>query len=234
MILAEFGVWHTRPVAPTRRVVVGDAVLPFEPTPGFGGLLLAGVVGVHAEAMDDDHRLSFDLLMDQLERGERIAQPQLRHRLQRDRVGLISSTHRLVGRDDALEFEFEPGAPAEPQLLGAVYLAAQEPPERRRSLFTLIRSATRWKGGPSPDLIPFLTGLEGRRGCSWFNTVDPWTWALKLLGFETHPGTRNLVQSRFRSLLREAHPDHGAARADAGRRIQELTEARRILLERDV
>lgn len=234
MILAEFGVWHTRPVAPTRRVVVGEAVLPFAPAPGFGGLLLAGVVGVHAAAMDDDHRLSFDLLMNQLERGERITQPQLRHRLQRDRVGLTNSTHRLVGRGDVLEFEFEPGAAAEPQLLGAVYLAAQEPPERRRTLFTLIRSATRWKGGPSPDLIPFLTGLEARRVCSWSSTMDPWSWALDLLGFETDPGARELVQSRFRRLLREAHPDHGAPSADAGRRIQELTEARRILLEREV
>ena len=38
------------------------------------------------------------------------------------------------------------------------------------------------------------------------------------------------VRRRFRSLLREVHPDHGAEHEGAGQRILELTEARRILL----
>ena len=41
MLLAELEVWHSRPVTPTRRVSLGHLVLPVDPTPGFGGLLLA-------------------------------------------------------------------------------------------------------------------------------------------------------------------------------------------------
>ena len=37
------------------------------------------------------------------------------------------------------------------------------------------------------------------------------------------------VLQRFRVLLRESHPDHGAEHQGAGQRILELTEARRIL-----
>ena len=40
MLLAELEVWHSRPVTPTRRVALGHLVLPVDPTPGFGGLLL--------------------------------------------------------------------------------------------------------------------------------------------------------------------------------------------------
>ncbi len=56
--------------------------------------------------------------------------------------------------------------------------------------------------------------------------------ALEVLGFgpdEEQPG-RDEVQQRFRTLLRESHPDHGAEHEGAGQRILELTEARRILL----
>ena len=57
-------------------------------------------------------------------------------------------------------------------------------------------------------------------------------WALAVLGLASDTAERALVQARFRELLREAHPDHGGASADAAHRINELTEARRILLRR--
>ncbi len=38
MLLAELEVFHSRPIAPTRRVAIGVAVLPTAPPPGFGGL----------------------------------------------------------------------------------------------------------------------------------------------------------------------------------------------------
>ena len=44
MLLAELEVFHSRPIAPTRRVAIGVAVLPTAPPPGFGGLLLSGIV----------------------------------------------------------------------------------------------------------------------------------------------------------------------------------------------
>ena len=56
--------------------------------------------------------------------------------------------------------------------------------------------------------------------------------ALGVLGLAPAADDRDLIQSRFRSLLREAHPDHGGASADAAQRIRDLTEARRILLAR--
>jgi DnaJ-class molecular chaperone len=57
-------------------------------------------------------------------------------------------------------------------------------------------------------------------------------WALRVLGFgpESDAPGGDEVRRRFRSLLREVHPDHGAASEGAGQRILELTEARRILL----
>jgi curved DNA-binding protein CbpA len=38
------------------------------------------------------------------------------------------------------------------------------------------------------------------------------------------------VQSRFRRLVRMAHPDHGAARDGAAERLAQLREARALLL----
>ena len=43
---------------------------------------------------------------------------------------------------------------------------------------------------------------------------------------------RAVVQQAFRDALRDAHPDHGADHDSAAQRIAELTEARRILLQR--
>jgi curved DNA-binding protein CbpA len=41
---------------------------------------------------------------------------------------------------------------------------------------------------------------------------------------------RDDISRRFRRLLRDAHPDHGGARADAAERIAELSEARDLLI----
>jgi DnaJ-class molecular chaperone len=53
-----------------------------------------------------------------------------------------------------------------------------------------------------------------------------------VLGFdpETDP-QGDEVRRRFRSLVRDVHPDHGADHEGAGLRVLELTEARRILLD---
>ncbi|MDQ1376415.1 MAG: rRNA (guanine1516-N2)-methyltransferase, partial [Acidimicrobiaceae bacterium] len=44
MLLAELEIRHSRAIAPTRRVALGDLWLPTEPAPGFGGILLAGIL----------------------------------------------------------------------------------------------------------------------------------------------------------------------------------------------
>jgi hypothetical protein len=38
------------------------------------------------------------------------------------------------------------------------------------------------------------------------------------------------VQRRYRESLRGAHPDHGGSVDNAGQRIEQLSEARRVLL----
>ena len=54
MLLAELEVFHSRPIAPTRRVALGVTVLPADPPPGFGGLLLAGIVATFVDQIDPD------------------------------------------------------------------------------------------------------------------------------------------------------------------------------------
>ena len=234
MILAELEVFHSRPIAPTRRVALGRLHLPTTPAPGFGGLLLGGVVAGHIEALDPDlfddlHRLTL-----QLQEGMRVPQPRLRHRFQQDRIGLTRSVHRLVGEGEDLAFEFEEkGAPAQ-HILAAVYAAGQLPLTARARVMDTIRKGMRWSAPLDHAFVAHLSGLD--RGRDWSTAAfrDPVQWALGVLaladaGVEAVPG-RGDIQRRFRDLLRVAHPDHGGDSDEAAQRIADLTEARRILL----
>jgi hypothetical protein len=234
VILAELEVFHSRPIAPTRRVALGRTNLPVTPAPGFGGLLLGGVVAGHIEELDPDlfddlHRLTL-----QLQEGLRVPQPRLRHRFQTDRIGLTRSVHRLVGEGEDLRFEFEEkGAPAQ-HILAAVYAAGQLPITARPRVMDTIRKGMRWSGPLDHVFITHLSGLD--RGRDWSASAfrDPVQWALGVLGLGDGvaapvPG-RGDVQRQFRDRLREAHPDHGGDTDEAAQRIADLTEARRILL----
>lgn len=235
VILAEFDVWHSRPAVPTRRVAVGEGNLPMDSAPGLGGLLLAGIVAVNAEVLAEELRPGLHDLFQRLESGVSVPQPRLRHRLQEDRIGLTRSTHRLIGGDlNRLEFDLAPLTSPEPQILAALYRSGEEPMPQRRTLFTLLRSATRWRGGNSPDLVDFLTGQESMHSVEQWAKGDPFNWALELLGFEKNLGNPDgrLVRRNFRRLLRGVHPDHGGSAMGAGARIQELKTARNILLGR--
>lgn len=229
MILAEFDVHHSRPVAPTRRVAISGGHLPVDPPPGFGGLLLAGIVAVHAERLDEETRDDLDVLMTRVTAGARIPQPQLRHRLQVDRIGLARSTHRLIGDGETLRFSFEPDAPPAPQVLAAVYRTGQFDVQTRRTVMTLLRSAVGWVGGSNDDLVLWLTGHD-QAGSYAAAHADPLAWALDVFGLERDAIDKREVQRRFRRLLRAAHPDHGGLSADAADAIGRITEARRILL----
>jgi len=230
VILAEFEVWHSRSVAPTRRVAVGRDDLPTDPLPGFGGLLLAGIVGAHAPALVEDDMAALAVLMSQVEAGQRIPQPRLRHRLQVDRIGLQKATHQLVGDGEELSFRFATDAPPAPQVLAAVYRAGQFDAQIRRSLFGLIRSAAKWRGYGDADLLAYLTGRNPASGYGTGVHVDPQAWAMDLMGFRSGLPTRNEVQRRFRKLVRAAHPDSGGDGTEAAARIGALREARNILL----
>jgi hypothetical protein len=51
-MLAELEVYHSRPIAPTRRVAIGRTILPVEDSPGFGGLLLGSIVAKYRQRID--------------------------------------------------------------------------------------------------------------------------------------------------------------------------------------
>ena len=231
MLLAELEVWHTRPAVPTRRVALGHLVLPVDPAPGFGGLLLGAVVAAHVDAVDDDLWPDVHRLIGQIERGERVVQPRLRHRFQVDRHGLARSTHRLVGEDDELRFDFQSTGTPLVQVLGAVYAVERLDPASRRVVAPLLHKAAAWRGPIGPSLVAHLAGA---RTAALSVLADPVAWAMDVLGFP--PGaprpSRRDVTARYRTRMRAVHPDHGGDEAGAGTAILELNEARRILSER--
>ena len=99
-------------------------VLPVDPAPGFGGLLLGAIVAAHLDGVHEDHIADVRRLIDEIGSGQRIVQPRLRHRFQVDRHGLGHSTHRLVGDGDDITFDFNTTGTGLVQVLGAVYAAA--------------------------------------------------------------------------------------------------------------
>lgn len=232
MILAELEVFHSRPIAPTRRVALGHSDLPVSPAPGFGGILLGGVVAAHMTELDPEMFDDLNRLTLQLEGGLRIPQPRLRHRLQVDRIGLQRSLHRLRGDGEELAFELDDkGSPAQ-HILVAVYAAGRLPLGPRSAVMEAIRKAMRWSGAVDGSLIAHLSGLAKHHEWSPEAYRDPVRWAIGVLDLDgdgRRPG-RRAVQKRFRELVRLAHPDHGGDRAAAALRLTELAEARRILL----
>jgi hypothetical protein len=196
-------------------------------------VLLAGVVAAHAPEVDIDALGEVYRLVRDVEIGNRIVQPRVRHRFQRDTVGLARSRHRLVGDGESIDFAFQTSGNPLQQVLGAVYGALSLAPELRAPIARVLHAALRWVGPLGPSFVAHISGARGARAFSVSALADPDAWARVVLGFA--PGAGSLpkrdVQNRFRILLREAHPDHGGDADDAGTRIQELAEARRILLE---
>ena len=229
MLLAELEVWHSRPVTPTRRVSLGHLVLPVDPTPGFGGLLLGAVIAAHLPDVDDELVPDVHRLLDQVSRGERVVQPRLLHRYQVDRHGLAVSVHRLEGEGDSVRFSLNPQGSPLAQVLGAIYAVERLTLDARRALNPSLHKAMRWRGAIGPS---FIANLAGAAGSTLATMADPKAWALELLGFPMGTGkvTKKEVMAQFRSRLREIHPDYGGDEDVAGHEIERLGEARRILL----
>jgi len=240
VLLAEFEVRHSRAIAPTRRVALGELWLPTEPAPGFGGLLLAGIVAAGVSCLEDELRDGVDKLLWDLEHGRHVSQPRLRHRFQTDVHGLDRSRHRLVGEGEppaspngggaaAVRLELDGHGAVLPQVLAALYAAQRLAAATRPAVYRLLRRATRWEGDAGERLIRYLSSDEA--------VFRPWAapgderWALDVLRFSSgSEPSRSEILARFRLLVREVHPDHGALSEGAGKRMHELTEARRILL----
>jgi len=251
MLLAEVETFLSVPIAPTRRVALGDLVLPTDPAPGFGGILLGGIVARFAPDLSEDFHDEMLHLIYELEHGGRIAQPRLRHRLQKDRVGLQQCTHRLTGHGEQLDFEFQPDrGTAAQHVLCAVYAAGTVDTSVLSTVMDTVRKGFRWHGEVGPRLIGHLAGQSGATTVGAL--ADPVSWALQQLDLRIGVGSgigggnggggngggggvgavpsRRDIQRAFRDQLRAAHPDHGAADVGAADRIAELSEARRILL----
>lgn len=233
VVVAELEVFCSRPHAPTRRIALGRTVLPSDPAPGPGGVLLGGVAARFGRELDEESVAELDRLATEIEHGRRIPQPRFRYRLQVDTVGLNSVVHRLVTRGDELRFEFgERGAPAQ-HVLAALYAAGGLDPASRRLVLAAVRRGLQWRGPIGPALLAALGGM--RHGSGTFASIaDPRSWALRRLGFAdagASPSTRE-IQRRYRERLRDVHPDHGATGEGAADRIAELAEARRLLTGR--
>ena len=228
MLLAELEIWHTRPLAPTRRVALGNLVLPVDPAPGFGGLLLGAVVAGHIGEVNEELVPDVHRLIDQVDHDVRVVQPRLRHRFQVDRHGLALSTHRLVGDGEEMRFDFHTTGSPLAQVLGAVYAVERLDLASRHVVAPVLHKAMHWRGSVGPALIAHLAGTNST---ALSTLADPRAWAMDVLGFP--PGspapTKKEVTARFRVMMRSVHPDHGGDQASASTAVFELAEARRIL-----
>ncbi|MDQ3737591.1 MAG: hypothetical protein M3337_00295 [Actinomycetota bacterium] len=228
MLLAELEVWHTRASTPTRRIALGNLVVPVDPPPGFGGLLLGAVVANNARAVNEDLIPDVHRLVDQVERGQRVVQPRLRHRFQVDRHGLARSLHRLVGRGEEVLLDSDINGTPLVQVLGAVYAVERLRESSRHLVAPVLHKALRWRG-PMGTLL--MTHLAGTNNASLSSLGDPRAWALDILGFPTGTTrpTKRQITMQFRTKMRGVHPDHGGDTTTASVRMVELAEARRIL-----
>ena len=232
MLLAELEVWHTRPAVPTRRIALGHMVLPVDPAPGFGGLLLGSIIAAHLAGINDDFIPDIHRLIGEVERGERIVQPRLRHRFQVDQHGLAVSRHRLVGfqgeANDDISFDFQTVGTDLAQVLGAIYAAERLAPEHRRKIGPVLQKAARWRGPIGSALIAHLAGSQT---LTLEALADPRGWAMGILGFDLGGKTpsQREITAQFRLRMRDVHPDHGGAHIDAAKAMSDLAEARRVL-----
>ncbi len=234
MLLAELEIYHSRPIAPTRRIALGSCNLPCDDPPGVGGLLLGSVAARFSDGADEELHADLLGLTHLLEAGRRIPQPRLRHRFQVDRVGLTRSTHRIHRHDDgelAVSFSAADGSPLQ-YVLAAIYAAGMVPKASRGRVLATVRRGLAWRGPIGPELLRHLAGRTAIGSMSAGSLVDPIGWAMKVLGLDPSASgfTRAAVQQGYREALREAHPDHGASHHDAAVRIADISEARRILM----
>ncbi len=238
VVVAELEICHSRPIAPTRRVALGMRNLPIDPAPGPGGVLLAGILAHTAPGVDPELREDLMDVIERLQQGRKVVQPRVRHRFQVDRIGLTVSKQQIVSDKGMLDFRFDDENARPVQLaLGAVYAAASLPSPAREAVFESFQAALLWTRPVDSTFIGYVLGGVTGDMLSEYEQLkawhDPVSWALEVLEIESagdDPPSKRVIQRKFRTLLRDAHPDHGGLDEGAATRIAELTEARRILL----
>jgi hypothetical protein len=249
VLLAELTIRHTRRHMPTRRVALGSAYLPMS-GPAHGAALLSSVLAVNLPDLSEEQVELLPRLLEDASSGLSIPRIALWYRLQTDVHGLDRSRHRLLGEDNHLVVELDTHGSTAPQVLGVVLAVASLPPTPRALGISAIRTVLdgRWPG-LAPDVEvrrldwmalhnrPPLPGVHWRVGAppeevAWDGVPSERRWAMEVLGLHADMTVeRDDVNRRYRRLLRDAHPDHGAAAKGAAERIAELSEARTLLLE---
>jgi hypothetical protein len=234
---------------PTRRVALGDTYLPTS-GPAYGAVLLGAVVSEFVGDLDEEQCELVPRLLHDAREGISVPRIALRYRLQTDTHGLDRSRHRIVAEATTSDrpgvvLELDRHGRADPQVIGAVLAAAALPPSGRSIALRAIGAALREPQLPAgmivrrllegaPDLRAFFPGAPRTVA----GVVDVWSgipadrrWAMEVLGLHAEMTVaRDDVQSRFRRLVRLAHPDHGAETDRAAERLAELREARAVLL----
>lgn len=192
-------------------------------------MLLAAVVVAYLPDVDEEQHPDIARLIDQVALGERVVQPRLVYRYQIDRHGLAASVHQLNGDAEHVEFDLHSMGRPLSQVLGAIYALERMNVESRRAIAPVLHREMRRHGRIGPSFIADITGVSRT---DIVGIADPRLWALDLPGFPSDTGavTKKAVMARFRTRLREAHPDHGGDDDEAGAAIERLGEARRILL----
>ncbi len=233
--MAELEAFFSRPVAPTRRIAVGELRLAGGGAPDAAAMLLGGIVATFGRPLDDDDLADLVRLIGDVEAGRRTPQPRLRHRFQVDRVGLKRSSTKLVADSNGyfdLLIDRSNGTSIQ-HALAAVYAASRLHRDERRGAAAAMRAGLAWRGEVGPELLGMLRpGVVPSAMGAAVGSADPVSWAMRVLGLATvddRPG-RSTVQKAFRAALRDVHPDHGAPLDGAAVRIEELDTARRILL----
>jgi hypothetical protein len=247
VLLAELTVRHTRKHMPTRRVALDHAYLPMTGA-GHGALLLSTVVAEYVGALDEEQVELLPRLLDDAHRGLSVPRIALRYRLQTDVHGLDRSRHRVLGEAGRVIVELDVHGPPVPQLLGAVLSAATMGASSRdaaiRAITVAVMRRFRFPDGVAlrrlefgiPQAPPPMPGTSWKPGRPpeefvWAGVPSERRWAMEVLGLRGDMAIdRDDISRRFRRLLRDAHPDHGGARADAAERIAELAEARNLLI----
>jgi len=249
MVLAELLVRHTRRHMPTRRVALGEAYLP---TGGmaYGAVLLGAIVAECLPELDAEQADLLPRLIDDARDGLAVPRIALRYRLQTDVHGLDRSRHRIHSDLGRMVLELDRHGRPDPQVIGAVMAAAALPPSARSVAFRAIKDALRRPGelpegmevrrllmgipgAPPPPVGVRGTGVSSAfEGYAWTGIPADQRWAMEVLGLGADSSLdRSDVQSRFRRLVRLAHPDHGAQDLGAAERVAELSEARTVLFD---
>ena len=242
MVLAELLVRHTRRHMPVRRVAVERAHLPTG-GPAHGAVLLGAVVAEFLPELEAEQAEALPRVLHEARSGLGVPRLALRFRLQIDTHGLDGSRHRLVGEGGRTVLELDRHARPDPQVLGAVMAAAALPGSARDVALRAIGRAVARPVLPDgiavrrlllgvPGVLPPPMPAGDRSGVgAWFGVSADQRWAMEVFGLTAGARLERAdVQARFRRLVRQAHPDHGAVPVGAAERLAELTEARTLLL----